>query len=66
MDLYSSERWTLDRHQEMIRSAERRASLRPEPPAVRAWMASSLRSLADRIDGPPAKRRAFKVVPPAQ
>jgi hypothetical protein len=53
MDLYSQERWLLDRHDEMIRSAEERSRLEGWQPRERLAerVASRLRRLADRIEG---------------
>jgi hypothetical protein len=58
MDLYTSERYVLDRHREMVEAAERRAVLAGErrPVRVRRWAAGRLRSLADRLDGRPQLR----------
>lgn len=58
MDLYSSERFVLDRHREMVEVAERRAGLGRDRRRghVRRWAAGSLRWLADRLDGAPLLR----------
>lgn len=55
MDLYTAERFVLDRHHDMLEAAERRSSLdRDRRPAdVRRWAAGRLRVLADRLDGAP-------------
>jgi hypothetical protein len=53
MDSYTGERWILERHEAMIRTAEARSRLlgarRPE--GVSAWLAVRLRHLADRLEG---------------
>jgi hypothetical protein len=53
MEMYSVERWILDRHAEAIQGADEQARLEGWP--VREQMshrvAASLRRLADRIDG---------------
>jgi hypothetical protein len=53
MDYYTAERWILERHQAVIRTAETRSRLitatAPARPSV--WLAERLRSLADRLDG---------------
>ncbi|OLB87956.1 MAG: hypothetical protein E6I81_03525 [Chloroflexi bacterium] len=52
MDHYSAEKWMLERHRDMIRTAERQARLGPETDlTLRSWSAACLRSLADRLDG---------------
>ncbi len=55
MDRYTAERWVLESHAAMIRTAEARARLtatrQPEP--VSSWLAVQLRRLADRLDGRP-------------
>ncbi len=52
MDHYSAEKWMLERHTHMIRTAERQARLgTPADLPLRAWAAGRLRSLADRLDG---------------
>jgi hypothetical protein len=54
MDPYTSERWILETHQAVMREAERRARLAPEPAGepgvVSSWIAWRLRELADRLD----------------
>jgi hypothetical protein len=53
MDRYSLERWTLERHRSMARSAEERSRLhawQPHPSLARR-LAVHLRLLADRLDG---------------
>ena len=53
MDRYSLERWTLDRHEAMVHSAEERSRLeawRPQQTLARQ-LAVRLRTLADRLDG---------------
>jgi hypothetical protein len=59
MDLYTAERIQLERHEEMIRDAERRARLLPRGRRrhVRLWVAGRLRTVADRIDGGPRLQR---------
>ena len=62
MDLYSQETWLLDRHDEMIRSAEERSRLEGWQPRERLAerVASRLRRLADRIEGEqPTKLRIY-------
>lgn len=47
------ERWILERHEAMIRTAELRSRvgiIPPERPRMSLWLASSLRRLADRLD----------------
>ncbi len=52
MDHYSAEKWMLERHRHMIRTAERQARLGTMTDLpLRAWAAGRLRSLADRLDG---------------
>lgn len=53
MDMFSQERWLLDRHQAMIESAEERSRLEGWLPEERLAerVATQLRRLADRIDG---------------
>ena len=54
MDLYSLERWTLDRHQEMACEAEARSRSRGWVAYARVaeLAAGRLRRLADRLDRP--------------
>jgi len=62
VNLYSQERWILDRHAEMVRSAEERSRLEGWEPRVRLAerVAARLRRLADRIEGEqPVKLRIF-------
>jgi hypothetical protein len=56
MDPYTAERLTLEAHRTMVRIAEERSRLVPEPThaPLRWWMAGRLRTLADRLDGRPA------------
>ena len=53
MNMYTGERWPLDRHRELVREAQSRAALgaepRTTPPAL--WLARRLRRAADRLDG---------------
>ena len=58
MDLYTSERFVLDRHREMVEAAERHATLGRDRRRthVRRWAAGRLRSLADRLDSGPQLR----------
>ena len=53
MNMYTGERWPLDRHSELVREAENRAALVPEPRATppARWLAMRLRRVADRLDG---------------
>ncbi|HYM95682.1 MAG TPA: hypothetical protein VET26_00140 [Candidatus Sulfotelmatobacter sp.] len=53
MDLFSMERWMLDRHDERVANAERRVRLSRPAAGWRfdAWAAVRLRRLADRLDG---------------
>jgi len=54
MDPYTSERWLLERHEHVIRTAELRSRLLPErgrAAGFNTWMAGRLRSLADRLEG---------------
>ena len=60
--MYSQERWLLDRHEEMIRSAEERSRLDGWQPRERLAerVAARLRRLADRIEGEqPTKLRIY-------
>jgi hypothetical protein len=53
MDSYTTERWILDRHEAMIRTAEFRSRVATIPPRrlpMSLWLADSLRHLADRLD----------------
>ena len=59
MDLYSSERLLLERHEAVVREAELRARLLPDldqSPGLNMWVAGRLRGLADRLEG----RRTFE------
>lgn len=53
MDLYTAERWPIERHQSVVREAERRARLAPGEASASwaAWLAARLRGVADRLDG---------------
>ncbi len=53
MDLYTAERWILERHEAVIRTAETRSRLIPVTGRARSslWLAAHLRALADRLDG---------------
>jgi len=53
MDRYSFEQWTLQRHREMVRTAEERARLGSWKvhPTLARRLAVHLRLLADRLDG---------------
>ena len=53
MDRYSLERWALERHQDMVRTAEETARLRSWQvhPTLARRLAVHLRLLADRLDG---------------
>jgi hypothetical protein len=62
VDFYSQERWLLERHAEMVRSAEDRSRLEGWEPRVRLGerVAARLRRLADRIEGEqPVKLRIY-------
>jgi hypothetical protein len=52
MDIYTAEQVLLERRRELVESAERRARLMPGAPRrlLRVWVASGLRSVADRLD----------------
>jgi hypothetical protein len=52
MDLYTSEKFILDRHHDQVTDGERMARLldQSERSPLRAWTAARLRSLADRLD----------------
>jgi hypothetical protein len=56
MDHYTSERLMLEAHRTMVRTAEQRSRLAPEPTRapLRRWMAGRLRMLANRLDERPA------------
>lgn len=58
MDHYTTERLILEGHRTMVRIAEERSRLLPEPKGdpIRWWMAGRLRTLADRLDGRPAAK----------
>jgi hypothetical protein len=54
MDPYTSERWLLERHEAVVRSAELRSRLLPgsdRAPGLNTWVAGRLRDLADRLEG---------------
>jgi hypothetical protein len=53
MDRYSGERWVLESHAAMIRTAETRSRLIDglQPAPLTSWLAMWLRRLADRLDG---------------
>jgi len=52
MDHYSAEKWMLERHRDMVHTAERQARLGAQADlSLGAWAAGCLRSLADRLDG---------------
>ena len=57
MDRYSLERWTMQRHHDMVRAAETSSRLRGWTPQPRLSqvLAARLRSLADRLDRPEPK-----------
>jgi hypothetical protein len=56
MDHYTAERLMLEAHRNMIRVAEERSRLVPEPTRapLRWWVAGRLRMLANRLDERPA------------
>ena len=57
MDRYSLDRWTEERHHDMVRAAETNARLRgwaPQPRLTQV-LAARLRYLADRLDRPEPK-----------
>lgn len=64
MNLYTGERWPIERHQEVVRVAERRAELLPGKAegALASWLAARLRAAADRLDGRPAFEASRPVV----
>ena len=54
MDPYSMERWILERHEAVIRTAEMRSRVGfadAPPRRLSVWLAGNLRHLADRLDG---------------
>ncbi len=53
MEMYSVERWVLDRHDEATRDADERSRLEGWPVSERMShrAAAALRRLADRLDG---------------
>jgi hypothetical protein len=54
MDPYSMERWILERHEAVIRTAEARSRVgidEMSPRRFSVWLAGNLRQLADRLDG---------------
>ena len=54
MNPYSMERWIRERHEGIVREAERRTRLVPEAEqsaVLRSWLAGRLRDIADRLDG---------------
>ena len=54
MDPYSMERWILERHEAVIRTAEMRSRVGfadAPPRRLSVWLAGNLRQLADRLDG---------------
>lgn len=53
MEMYSVERWILDRHDEATRGADERSRLDGWPVRERMsyWVAAALRRMADRLDG---------------
>ena len=55
MNPYTTERWPLERHEELVRQAELLARLVPAPRRTvwSAWLAARLRGVADRLDGCP-------------
>jgi len=62
VNIYSQERWLLDRHAEMVRSAEEHSRLEGWQPRERLAerVAARLRRLADRIEGEqPVKLRIY-------
>ena len=52
MNPYGMERWVLDRHESVIRTAEARSRLSRDesPERLAGWVALRLRLLADRLD----------------
>ena len=71
MDPYSMERWILERHEAVIRTAEvrSRAGMGKVPPRrLSVWLAGNLRDLADRLDTQPVKLgsvRLLQATPPS-
>jgi hypothetical protein len=56
MDPYSMERWILERHEAVIRTAEVRSRvgvIEAQPGRLSVWLAANLRHLADRLDSQP-------------
>lgn len=54
MDPYTSERWLLEKHEAVVRSAELRSRLLrggDQATGFKTWMAGRLRGLADRLEG---------------
>ena len=53
MDTYSLERWALERHNSMVRTAEERERLDGwhSQPTLARMLAVNLRTWADRLDG---------------
>jgi hypothetical protein len=53
METYTGERWILERHEAMIRTAEARSRLLGTcpPSGISVWLAVRLRHLADRLEG---------------
>jgi len=54
MDPYTSERWMLERHEHVVRTAELRSRLLTagdRASGLNIWVASRLRGLADRLEG---------------
>lgn len=62
MNPYTAERWILERHEAVVREAELRSRLLPEPEpsanGFNTWIAGRLRGLADRLDGRAAFEKA--------
>lgn len=55
MNPYTMERWMLERHDAVIRTAELRSRLGERQPTdpFSIWLATNLRHLADRLDSRP-------------
>jgi hypothetical protein len=64
MDRYSLERWTLERHERLARTAEEDSRLRgwALQPRLAGLVAARLRLMADRLDGRDGRDRTFTVV----
>lgn len=60
MDPYTSERWLLEKHEAVVRTAELRSRLLPgsdRATGFNTWVAGRLRGLADRLEGRSVQER---------